>query len=73
MSDFKGIPVVTSGSKYRTEQGFTAIKDGIKQRTSEVERPPRMRKPSWIKAKLPSGAAYNAAVSAGVTARRPSC
>ena len=60
MSDFKGIPVVTSGSKYRTEQGFTAIKDGIKQRASEVERPPRMRKPSWIKAKLPSGAGYNA-------------
>ncbi len=42
MSDFKGIPVVTtaaapgtearrrSGEKYQTPQGFTAIRDGIK-------------------------------------------
>ena len=37
VSDFKGIPIVPaaepqprSGDKYRTPQGFTAIKDGIK-------------------------------------------
>ena len=32
VSEFQGIPVVTSGSKYETEQGFKAIKDGVKQR-----------------------------------------
>ena len=37
MSQFKGIPILSaggeparSGEKYRTPQGFTAIKDGIK-------------------------------------------
>ncbi|MBB88075.1 MAG: lipoyl synthase [Abyssibacter sp.] len=59
MSDFKGIPVITSGSKYRTDQGFTAIKDGMKQR-AVADKPERMRKPSWIKARLPSGPGYNA-------------
>ena len=41
MSDFKGIPIVPcgraaprSGDKYRTPQGFTAIKDGIKAAAS---------------------------------------
>ena len=36
MSEFKGIPIlqsppVRSGDKYTTVQGFTAIKDGVKQ------------------------------------------
>ena len=43
MSEFKGIPVVpgvktaaSSGEKYQTAQGFTAIRDGIK--AAAVER-----------------------------------
>ncbi len=57
MSDFLGIPVVETGSKYRTEQGFTAIKNGVKVRTDR--RPaPLGRKPSWLKAKIPAGEKY---------------
>lgn len=42
MATFKGIPItppterVRSGEKYRTPQGFTAIKDGVKDRKSVV-------------------------------------
>ena len=48
MAQFKGIPIL-SGEKYRTPQGFTAIKDGIKA----TAKPPAAtgksgaRKPSW--------------------------
>lgn len=66
MSDFKGIPIVPgaapavrSGEKYRTAQGFTAIKDGVKARGS-VERPSLRGKPRWLKAPLASGAAFDA-------------
>ena len=31
MAEFRGIPIVT-GSKYQTEQGFAAIKNGVKAR-----------------------------------------
>lgn len=53
MSEFRGIPVVTTGTKYQTEQGFTAIKNGVKVR---ADRPPTaVPKPPWLKAKIPSG------------------
>jgi lipoyl synthase len=54
MSEFRGIPVVTSGSKYQTEQGFTAIKNGVKVRDDRraAQSEP---KPPWLKARLPSG------------------
>ena len=29
---FRGIPVVESGRKYRTDEGFSAIKNGVKAR-----------------------------------------
>ena len=32
MNQFRGIPVVESGSKYRTTHGFKAIKNGVKLR-----------------------------------------
>jgi len=57
MSSFKGIPVIRSGEKFRTEHGFSAIKNGVKDKTREDGRPAQ-RKPAWIKARLPSGAGY---------------
>lgn len=54
----RGIPIVESGSKYRTDEGFSAIKNGIKSRrdTAEV---PRGNKPKWLRAKMPSGSGYS--------------
>ncbi|MGB5209613.1 MAG: lipoyl synthase [Gammaproteobacteria bacterium] len=57
MSEFKGIPVVRSGSKFRTEQGFAAIKNGVKTRASSSAIPIE-RKPPWIKARMPGGSGY---------------
>jgi lipoyl synthase len=54
MNDFRGIPVVTTGSKYQTEQGFSAIKNGVKAR-EDRQAAPRERKPAWLRARLPSG------------------
>ena len=66
MSGIKDIPVVSdagaarSGEKYRTAQGFTAIKDGIKPSAeAEAAAPPRTGKPRWLKAPLGSGAGYD--------------
>jgi len=57
VSTFKGIPVVRSGTKFRTEQGFSAIKNGVKpdprRDNAAIE-----RKPAWIKARMPSGTGY---------------
>lgn len=58
MTAFRGIPIVTAGSKYRTPQGFNAIKHGVKQRG---DRPAAAeRKPEWLKIRLPSGEKYAA-------------
>ena len=58
VTEFKGIPIIKSGAKFRTEQGFTAIKNGVKQKhrsgDASVE-----RKPAWIKAKMPAGKGFN--------------
>jgi lipoic acid synthetase len=67
MNSFKGIPVIgpgdelraRSGQKYMTPQGFAAIKDGIK--ASSVGLPIQIgRKPSWLRAPMPSGAGFSA-------------
>jgi len=58
MSEFRGIPIVRSGSKYRTEQGFAAIKDGVKQRPERQEAQ-ALAKPPWLKARIPSGEGYD--------------
>lgn len=55
---FQGIPVVQSGSKYRTEAGFTAIKNGVKT-GRESEPLVRGDKPRWLRAQLPSGAGFS--------------
>lgn len=59
MSEFRGIPVVHTGGKYRTEQGFSAIKNGVKQRRDRSD-VVSAKKPAWLKARLPSGAGYEA-------------
>jgi lipoic acid synthetase len=46
-----------SGEKYTTAQGFTAIKDGIKQAHVGASNP---RKPTWLRAPLAAGAAFGA-------------
>jgi lipoyl synthase len=56
VSDFRGIPVVVTGSKYKTEHGFTAIKNGVKLRADRHAT--AGGKPPWLRAKLPSGAKY---------------
>ncbi len=59
MSEFRGIPVVVgSGSKFRTEHGFSAIKNGVKQRADRPA-PERERKPQWLRAPMPSGRVFS--------------
>jgi lipoic acid synthetase len=48
-----------SGSKFRSEQGFAAIKDGIKASAEPSERP-LQRKPKWLRARIPSGQRFEA-------------
>ena len=57
MNQFRGIPVVQSGKKYRNTQGVTAVKDGIKLRDTGSEAP-LLAKPPWLKMRIPSGAKY---------------
>jgi lipoic acid synthetase len=54
----RGIPIVETGSKYETEHGFSAIKNGIKTRRDA----PEIKygdKPAWLRAKMPSGAGFS--------------
>ena len=55
---FRGIPIVRSGSKYRTEEGFSAIKNGIKTRP-DAKPFARGQKPKWLRAKMPAGKGYS--------------
>ncbi len=58
MSRLKDIPVVvSSGAKFRTEHGFNAIKNGVKQRRDSAP-VPRGDKPPWLRAKVPTGTGY---------------
>lgn len=71
MNQLKDIPVVIapvrSGEKYRTAQGFTAIKDGIKATearagagaAAEGDRRGLTGKPRWLRAPLPMGQGYD--------------
>ncbi|MBN8279821.1 MAG: lipoyl synthase [Gammaproteobacteria bacterium] len=56
MTSFKGIPI-ESGAKYTTDAGFTAIRNGIKQR-GEPAAPDVGRKPDWLRIRLASGGRY---------------
>jgi lipoyl synthase len=62
MAEFKGIPVVQgvahSGEKYRTAQGFVAIKDGVKA-SARGAVIPAGRKPGWLRAPMPAGPRFD--------------
>ena len=55
---FRGIPIIESGRKYQTDAGFSAIKNGVKQRR-DVEPLVHGQKPGWLRAKMPSGKGYS--------------
>ena len=61
MAELKSIPVIAaaprSGEKYRTAQGFSAIKDGVRARGAP-QPPAPTGKPRWLKAPLAAGAGY---------------
>lgn len=52
-------PPPRSGEKYVTAHGFTAIRDGIKSRGA-TDRTGLTGKPSWLKARAPSGDGFQA-------------
>jgi lipoic acid synthetase len=64
VADFKQIPVVSepaqprSGEKYRTAQGFSAIKDGVRPARDAPNNEGLGGKPRWIRAPLAAGAGY---------------
>lgn len=53
------IPVVSSGQKFKTPQGFSAIKNGVKA-TTGAQVPATARKPAWLRVKMPHGSGYQA-------------
>ena len=57
-TEFRSIPVVSTGSKYRTGRGFSAIKNGVKARHLEGSTD-RERKPVWLKVQIPTGGKYS--------------
>jgi len=66
MKDQKNIPIkvvgdqkqiVGSGNKFETEQGFSAIKDGIKGKAG-AKKKIIGGKPDWLKVQLPNGKGY---------------
>lgn len=55
---FKSIPItVESGAKYTTEQGFRAVKDGVKN-TSKLADAEPLKKPEWLRIRLSSRPEY---------------
>ena len=62
-------PRITSGSKFRNEHGFSAIKDGVKRSSSNTEGKSLERKPKWLRARMPGGERYDA-VRRNVTEHR---
>lgn len=62
MSSFYDIKIsydeAPSGSKVVHPQGTVAIKDGAKHPSASADETPALKKPPWLKAKLPSGTGY---------------
>lgn len=56
----KRSPAIPSGSKFRSPQGFSAIKDGVKQHAADKEYTPLKRKPQWLRARIPGGERFEA-------------
>lgn len=59
MSKFKGIQIVQSGSKYQNDAGISAIKNGVKRNKIQPSTTVG-RKPKWLRARMPSGEAFEA-------------
>ncbi|MGI9341323.1 MAG: lipoyl synthase [Gammaproteobacteria bacterium] len=59
MSKFKGIPVVQSGEKYRTESGIAAVRNGISASRGWAHVDTE-RKPPWLRARIATGAGHAA-------------
>ncbi|PHQ79236.1 MAG: lipoyl synthase [Coxiella sp. (in: Bacteria)] len=56
-TEFKSIPInIESGAKYTTEQGFRAVKDGIKN--SHKEQDITLKKPEWLRIRLSAKPQY---------------
>jgi len=56
---FQGIPIILSGEKYLTSEGFSAIKNGVKRKKNiHKQKRDKNSKPSWLKAQLPTGETY---------------
>ena len=58
-TQFRGIPIIRSGTKYQTMAGFTAIKNGIKVHRDAMEFTVG-GKPKWLRAHLPAGKKFSA-------------
>lgn len=56
----KRSPVIPSGTRFRSEQGFSAIKDGVKRSASTETQQPSQRKPKWLRARIPAGGRFEA-------------
>ncbi len=57
MTEFKDIPIVRSGEKYRTAEGFSAVRNGV-SRSRGWSGQPIERKPEWLRARLPTGPGF---------------
>ncbi len=58
MSTDKSIPIkVDTGVKYQTEQGFSAIRNGVKPSSRDTALA-FDKKPAWLKVKMPDGKGY---------------
>lgn len=68
MSKFKGISIVESGEKYRTDTGVSVIRNGVNKNRGWAHVVSE-RKPPWLRARLPTGKGY-AAVKQNVTSNR---
>lgn len=58
MNNFKGIPIVKSGEKYRSATGIVAVRNGVNKNRGWAHVAAE-RKPAWLRVKLPTGADYD--------------
>ena len=56
INKFQDIPIIRSGTKYKTLEGFSAIKNGIKLKNNITNL--KDKKPTWLKAKVSAGEVY---------------
>lgn len=57
MSNFKGIPIIKSGEKYRASGGYAAIRNGVNKNRG-FSNVAGARKPAWLRVRLPTGAGH---------------